>query len=184
MPGPPREPNAVKRAKGNPGQHRLPDEPTPPTPEGLAAAVVAEGWPAGVQPPEWALAEWPEDGAAAAAWRRLHAILDGMGVLETSDADALALLCAALAERAYAQRVLNEEGMTYERITDRGGSSIAVRPESQAAADAWRRAQSMMLQFGLTPSARTKVGGGDRGGEVDPFAEFDGPKIDGGRRAG
>ena len=32
-----------------------------------------------------------------------------------------------------------------------------VRPEQAIAADAWRRAASMLAQFGMTPAARPKV---------------------------
>lgn len=169
MPGPQPEPRAVREAKGNPSKRALPNEP--------------DTLPATGEPPFWAAEAWAVDGVAMREWRRLHPIVTGMKVLTASDEDALALLCAAIAEYVEAQRVLNEEGMTYVRTTDRGGESIAVRPESQASADAWRRAQSMLAHFGLTPSSRTKVGSAGGSDDGDDFGDFDGPVIDGGRRA-
>lgn len=168
MPGPQPEPSAVRKAKGNPSKRPLPEEP--------------ETRPATGVPPFWALETWAEGGVASREWDRLYPIVSAMGVLTESDEDALALLCASVAEYVEAQRVLNEEGTTYTKTTDRGGESIVARPESQVSADAWRRAQSMLAHFGLTPSSRTKVGGGAKADEADPFGDFDGPQIDGGKR--
>ena len=169
--GRPPKPTATKRANGNPGKRRLPDEPTPPPPAGGV-----------VLPPFWTVDAWPARGMASRMWARMAAILGPMGLLTEASADALALLCDAYAEYVTARGVVAEEGATYERTTDRGGVSWVTRAEVAQAADAWRRVNAMMGQFGLTPSALAKVGNASAEDD-DPFAAFDGPAIADGKRA-
>jgi len=167
MPGPPPIPNAIKRATGNPGERALPDpedEPTPP--------------PGDTDMPAW-LADRPY---AVEAWEHYAPLADAMGVLTTADVGALALLCAAFADYRDAWAIVQDEGATYERISDRGGVSQAAHPAVAQMADAWRRASAMLAQFGLTPSARNKVSVPKGDGETDPYAEFDGPKIADGKQ--
>ena len=40
---------------------------------------------------------------------------------------------------------------TYESINESGAVLIRTRPEVSMCADAWKRAKSMMVEFGLTP---------------------------------
>jgi P27 family predicted phage terminase small subunit len=171
--GRPPKPNAIKRATGNPGKRALPrveDEPTPPPPP-----------PGGIMPTGGA-ATWPAGGHADQAWHRMVAILEPMGLLDTGGVDALVLLCEAYAEYWDARADVIANGLTFEKTTDRGGTSVQANPAVAMAANAWGRVYTGLSQFGLTPSARAKLGG-KRGEEADPFEQFDGPTIAGGKRA-
>lgn len=150
--GRPPKPTALKLLQGNPGKRPLPrNEPQPP-----AGAV---------KPPTWLR------GRARRLWRQIAPLLGEMRVLTTSDTQALGLLCDALAEYVVAREVIRQHGMTYECTTTSGGTMIRTRPEVAIAADAWRRANTMLQQFGLTPSSRAKVQAAPEE-ETDPFEEL------------
>lgn len=99
-------------------------------------------------PPAWL----PRTGPARAAWDRNLPVLLRMRVLTEADAEALALGCVALAEYLAAKR-RGEKGW-------------------RRAADAWKRYQSTLRDFGMTPSARTRVQMVDAPA-VDPLAAWE-----------
>lgn len=171
--GPPPKPTALKVLQGNPGKRSLnTDEPTPPAGE--------------VKAPTWL------KGRGRRFWKSIAPILEEMGVLTTADPNALAMLCDVLAEYVEARELVRKYGMTYESQTmnahtkrvlnaeedpeededvfDPNAISVMIRPrpEVRIASDAWRRARAMMQEFGLTPSARTRVKG-DPKDEEDEF---------------
>jgi phage terminase small subunit len=86
----------------------------------------------GAKPPPWL----PRNGPARSAWRRLAPILTATRVLSVADAEALALACIALADFLEAR----EDALGWRR-----------------ADAAWKRYSGMLVQFGMTPSARTRV---------------------------
>ena len=132
------KPSNLRRLHGNPGRRPLREnEPEP-----------KRGIP---DPPERLT------GAALEHWRELVPELDEMGVLTTADGFALALLCEAWAECLEAGEILAREGLTYTRTTAAGSTSVAARPEVAMRSDAWKRMKSMMVEFGLTPSSRSRV---------------------------
>lgn len=163
--GRPPKPTALKLLHGNPGKRPLPaNEPQPPAD--------------GVKVPTWL------KGRARRLWRQIEPILADMRVLTVADTQALALLCDALAEYVEAREVVRKTGMTYESVRvvgttrDDDGNEVPItstmvrqRPEVAIAADAWRRANQMLQQFGLTPSSRAKVPAQPKE-EVDPFEEL------------
>ncbi len=111
---------------------------------------------------------------AKAAWKSIGPALDAMGVLTLADAKALELLCDVYAEYRAAREVTERDGLTYETFGPTG-SMTRPRPEVAIASDAWRRMASMLREFGMTPSSRTKVstaGADDKPG--NPFAEMTG----------
>jgi P27 family predicted phage terminase small subunit len=105
----------------------------------------------GVSPPAWL------KGKARTHWKQIAPILQDMQILTVADETALAMLCDALAEYIEAQQVLRKEGRTYKTYTEAGAPMWRTRPESGIANDAWRRVNSMLGQFGMTPASRTKV---------------------------
>ncbi len=153
--GPSATPTKLRVLKGNAGKRPLNDrEPMPPAGK--------------VKMPEWL-----PIGAAHSAWEEIAPILNSMGLLTTADPQALALLCDAYAEYTEARAIVQEEGMTYERTTEKGGTMIMARPEVGIAADAWRRVRAMLGEFGMTPSSRSNVKTPKDGGKpADPFEEF------------
>lgn len=96
-------------------------------------ANLAEPRPAiGAKPPPWL----PREGPARAAWRRLARVLTETRVLTAADADALALACLAL----------------LEYLDARGDANGWRRADA-----AWKRYAAMLRDFGMTPSARTRI---------------------------
>jgi phage terminase small subunit len=100
----------------------------------------------GAKPPPWL----PRDGPARAAWRRLARVLTATRVLTVADAEALALGCMALAEY----------------LAARGDVNGWRRADA-----AWKRYAAVLRDFGMTPSARTRVAAVPIV-EHDPLAEW------------
>lgn len=131
-------PTALKKLRGNPGKRALPaNEPA-------------------VEPSMPLYPSYFTDDQRD-AWNDLAERLFGMKVLTEGDSTALELLVVAYTEWRYAAAVVEREGMVYTNITETGGIMYRARPEVAIASDAWRRVSSMLREFGLTPSARTKV---------------------------
>ena len=100
----------------------------------------------GARPPPWL----PHDGPARLAWRRLSRVLTATRVLTVADAEALALGCMALADFLEAR----------------------ADPIGWRRADAaWKRYAAVLRDFGMTPSARTRVSA-QPVVERDAFAEW------------
>lgn len=179
--GPPPKPTALRQLTGNAGKRAMnKEEPLPPA--------------GPIKVPTWL------KGKGRTFWRQIEPLLVDMKVMTTADPQALALLCDVLAEYVEARALVRQYGMTYESHTvtahtrrvlnaeedpydeedplDPNSVSIMIRPrpEVRIASDAWRRARAMMQEFGLTPSARTRVKG-DAPDEEDDFgAMFGGQK--------
>ena len=103
--------------------------------------------------------ECPEhlNAGAKAAWRSIGPELERMGVLTVADGLALQMLCEAYADYREASDVLARKGATYETTTAEGSTMIRPRPELALASDSWKRVRAMLIEFGLTPAARTRV---------------------------
>ncbi|TVP11794.1 phage terminase small subunit P27 family [Shewanella sp. KCT] len=103
---------------------------------------------------------------AKAVWKRLCKLLSDMGVLTLADALALERLCDIYAEIIELQKDIAKNGRTYESIRpmdDVPGPGameqylIKPNPAVGMLADADRRFKSYLVEFGLTPAARTKI---------------------------
>jgi P27 family predicted phage terminase small subunit len=142
----------LKVLRGNPG--RRPYNPEEPTPA-----------PAQLTPPSWL------EGDAVAEWNRLAPVLHGLGLLTEIDGDALATYCHTWARWREAERNIQKYGMV---IKGKGGYPI-ISPFVAVANRSMAQMKSFLLEFGMTPSSRTRVNASqDRDKPVDPFAEFDG----------
>lgn len=148
--GRPRLPSNVHRLHGTDRADRMnPNEPvlpigTPDMPAGLSTAAKKQ-------------------------WKAIVPLLEEMQVLTAVDGTALLLLCEALAEFAQADTALRKaKSLTYES-EGRNGVRISARPEVGIRADAWRRAHRMLADFGMTPSARTRVSALATGQDMDPM---------------
>lgn len=103
--------------------------------------------------------------AAKAAWLRFGSVLDSMGVLAKTDGAALQRLAEVYAQVSQLQQHIANHGHTYLGgvETDSKGQPIPgtgltkARPEVGMLADADRRLRAYLTDFGLTPSARTRV---------------------------
>jgi P27 family predicted phage terminase small subunit len=157
MPSPHPKPTLVKKNQGNPGKRALNDkEPFP-----------KAGTP---KMPVWLTPK------AKTAWAEVSRILKDMGVGTVADGKALELLCATYAEWRDANQKLKEYGgLTYECTTKDGGTMHRAYPEVAIRADSARRLQSLLSEFGLTPSSRSKIKA-DVPGEVDEMEALLGGK--------
>ena len=111
---------------------------------------------------------------AKVAWGRLCVLLDRMGVLTEADSLALERLCEAYSDILECRGLVVRDGRTYTTTTMTGDTLIKANPAVAMLGDADRRFKSYLVEFGLTPAARTKVHGSSEGddGKEDPLAEF------------
>lgn len=107
-------------------------------------------------------------GRATEIFDQISATLHGMGIASPDDTHALALCASRLEEVEILTIVVEDEGRTY---TSEGGL-VKARPEVAMRNEAMRHAQSLLAEFGLTPSARSKVSAG-KAPEANPFAGLD-----------
>jgi len=92
-----------------------------------------------------------------------------MKLISYGDSAALMLLTDVLAEYVSLRVIIEKKGRVYELLTP-GGKVFRARPEVALASDAWRRAQRMLVEFGLTPASRSKVSALGGIEEKDPLA--------------
>lgn len=104
-------------------------------------------------------------GRAAEIYDQITGTLTGMGIASADDMHALALCASRLEEVEILTVVVEDVGRTY---ASEGGLWKA-RPEVAMRNEAMRHAQSLLAEFGLTPSARSKVSAGKKP-EANPFA--------------
>lgn len=103
------------------------------------------------------------------AWGYVVGILDRMGVLTEADALMVELLCEARSDWLSARdEIIAAGGETY--TTDAG--LIKAHPAVAMRNDAARRMQSLLSEFGMSPSSRSKVSAKDQDDEQDPAREF------------
>lgn len=114
------------------------------------------------------------------AWGRLCVLLDRMGVLTEADALALERLCDCYAEILECRELIARDGRTYSSIRGIGDEDSPIEqvlmkanPAVAMLADADRRFKGYLVEFGLTPAARSKVQArGDDDEKKDPLNEF------------
>lgn len=108
------------------------------------------------------------------AWGYVVAVLDRMGVLTEADAMAVELLCEARADWLDARDEIEAAGgPTYESINaETGAKLIKSHPAVAMRNDAARRLQSLLAEFGMSPSSRSKVNAKDNDGKEDPAAQY------------
>ena len=109
--------------------------------------------------------------AAKVAWGRLSVMLDRIGVLTEADAYALERACACYAELLELQTLVDRDGLTYSTTSTAGEAVIKGNPAVAMLADADRRFKGYLVEFGLTPAARSKVkvDGSEQKDELDEF---------------
>jgi len=133
-PGPARKPTQLKIIQGNPGHQKLTHAEPKPTP-------VAPTCPSGLK------------GEAKREWRRIVPELERLGLLTLVDRAALASYCQAWGRAVSAEKVLAEKGLVKE--TPNG--YLQQRPEVSIAFKSWQAVRAFAAEFGLTPSARSRL---------------------------
>jgi P27 family predicted phage terminase small subunit len=153
LPGRKPTPTHLKLVKGNPGRRPIrKDEPD------VEAKPPA--------PPEH-LSE-----KARRAWDVVSPLLERAGILATADAFALEMLCEAYGDYLDARDAIEEFGGNYyETKNAAGGTMHRAHPAVAVMRDADRRIRGWLAEFGMTPSARTRVSAQLKGQKVKDPAE-------------
>jgi P27 family predicted phage terminase small subunit len=130
--------------------------------------------------------EYLSERAKEAYWQ-LASVLHTMRIITIADKTALELLCESYAtyrecyefvqknSRTYetysTYPVRNAEGMVTGHEQVEGSVMYRPRPEVAMMNEAWKQVRSMLAEFGLTPSSRSKVSAMGEN-EEDPFDKF------------
>ena len=144
------KPTVLKLIEGNPGKRRLNDrEPVPP-----------DGMP---DPPDFLDAE------ARAEWDRTSKVLADMGLLTKADRSALAAYCVAYSRWVQAEAQVAKYG-TIVKSPEKGFPMKS--PYLTVADQALEAMRKLMVEFGLTPSSRSRIRIPDGGQAADEFEAF------------
>ena len=92
------------------------------------------------------------------SWRWLVRLLLGMRIITKADGPVLLLAACRLTDYLDLRRDVDEKGLTYSTTTTSGSTMYRQRPEVALMTAAWRDAMQALVQLGLTPSARSRVG--------------------------
>jgi P27 family predicted phage terminase small subunit len=131
-------PTALKLVTGNPGKRALnKKEPKP--------RVKAPTCPAHL------------DAKGKAIWKKLCALLKAMGVLTEADGFALERLVACYVDIQECRELIERDGRTYETIDQNSNTLIKNNPAVNQLRAADAQFKSYLVEFGLTPAARSKV---------------------------
>ena len=131
-------PTALKLVTGNPGKRALnkkepkPKAKAPPCPAHL-------------------------DANGKAAWKKLCALLGKMGVLTEADGLALERLCDCYSDILQCRELIERDGRTYTTTDQNSNTLIKNNPAVNQLRAADAQFKSYLVEFGLTPAARTKV---------------------------
>jgi len=133
-PGPARKPTQLKIIQGNPGHQKLNHAEPHPTPVAPTR-------------PDWLEPE------AKREWGRITPELERLGLLTLVDRGALAAYCQAWGRAVGAEKFLAAMGLTF--TTPNG--YVQQRPEVAIAQKSWQLVRAFCAEFGLTPSARSRL---------------------------
>ena len=129
----PAKPTTIKLLEGNPGKRRIDPEPQPE--RGIPTC------------PAWL------DIEAKREWRRITPELDRLGLLTLIDRTALAAYCQSFARWFHAEKARSEHGDT---MTSESGY-VSMRPEVTISQKERALMKSFLVDFGLTPSSRSRI---------------------------
>lgn len=148
-------PTALKLIRGNPG--RRPVNKSEPKPAAN-------------------LPECPDhlNDEARREWMRIAGELHTIGLLTSVDRAALAAYCDAYATWAEAKRLMKAPGESLIVATPNGG--VQQNPLLGVANRSMEIMHRFLVEFGLTPSSRARVGAASKKPEADPLDDFIGKK--------
>jgi len=92
-----------------------------------------------------------------AAWREIGKVLDEMKVVTLAHGHGLELLAGNIVEVRELRAEVEKYGRYQTVRMTNGTKKQVIRPAVVALSDAEKRQRAMMEQFGLTPSAETRV---------------------------
>ena len=132
------KPTALKLISGNAGKRKPKTSEPKPTP--------------GVPPCPAHLAD-----TAKAAWGVLAPMLANLGLLSEMDGHALERLVSCYADILECEALVDRDGFTYKTTGTTGERLIKANPAVAQLRAADAQFKSYLIEFGLTPSARTRV---------------------------
>jgi len=110
---------------------------------------------------------------AREAWGYVSGLLDRMGVLSEVDAVALEMLCETYADYLAARDELESFGSNYYGTATAAGDTMhRAHPAVAQKNDADRRLRGWLSEFGMTPSARSRVNTDGKAHEDDSAAAY------------
>ena len=119
------------------------------------------------EPPDWL------DEDARAMWDHLLPMLTGMGVLTRIDGNALARYCRLWSRWRKAEAHLDKHGELYPLKDDQGRVRYVQQwPQVAIAAKLAQQLTRLEQEFGMTPSARTRVPARNAAGPTDKSEYF------------
>jgi P27 family predicted phage terminase small subunit len=134
--GPRPEPTSLRLLKGNPGHRKINrKEPKPAPVKGMPKC------------PAWMPA------AGRQTWKRVVPELMRLGLLSGIDIESLEGYCAQYARALAADRIVKQMGLT---LTTSSGFFVQ-NPAVSVSRLAWQAVRQFAAEFGLTPSARTRL---------------------------
>lgn len=105
---------------------------------------------------------------ARETWGYVVGILEDMGILSLVDALAIEMLCEAYADFVRASADLKAFGSSYyETVNEAGSVMYRAHPALAKKQDADRRIRGWLAEFGLTPSARSRIKLGNDGDKTE-----------------
>lgn len=138
------KPTALKMLEGNPGKRPLNEnEPVPPK--------------GSIKCPSWLLPE------AKKEWKRLAPSLEAMGVLTMADLTAFEGYCQAYARWKEAEAFITQHGSIFKTPS----GYVQQVPQVSIAQTNLKIMLKFCEQFGLTPSARSRMIGEENGAETE-----------------
>ncbi|MFT7372082.1 MAG: P27 family predicted phage terminase small subunit [Oleiphilaceae bacterium] len=146
-------PTHLKLVKGNPGKRAI-NKSEPKPPKGIPRC------PAHL------------DAKAKIAWKNLAKYLDDMGVLTIADGYALERGCAIYARVRDLSAAIKIKKYSYETVNAQGELAHKAHPEVAMLDRAETLFKSYLVEFGLTPSARSKVSITEKNDPSDPLAKY------------
>ena len=153
MPGRRPKPTVLKLVEGNPGKRAVNKK--EPKPKRVVPSCPAH---LGDQ--------------AKVAWGRLSVLLDRMGVLTEADTFALERLCDCYADILESRELIKRDGRTYTTLDMNSNTLIKTNPAVAHLRAADSQFKSYLIEFGLTPAARSKIQAAPEDHKEDPLAEF------------
>lgn len=154
MPGRKPKPTNIRILQGNPGKHPLNDREPQPEPKIPRA-------------PEHLSDE------AKREWRRMGKTLYDLGLLTEIDRAALAAYCVAWGRWVEAENNLKKYGTVMLSPKEKWPVQS---PYLSIANRAMEQMQKFMVEFGMTPSSRSRVHSAQKREEADPFEELFGQR--------
>lgn len=113
------------------------------------------------------------DDSGKVAWGRLSVLLDRMEVLTEADSFALERLADCYTDILECRALIERDGRTYTTTTAQGDTLIKGNPAVNQLRAADAQFKSYLVEFGLTPAARSKVHAiPNDDDKKDPLQEF------------